>query len=441
MNWRILTCGLMVLVSTSYARGQDWSQWRFRAPLELTGGPKEYGEITLTPPVYGCCRGNLSDIRLVGADGAQIPYLRYRDQDKISREQFEPAILHRSSTPEGAANITVDFGANVIKNMIAVDTDGYIFRRAVKVEGSHDNERFYLITSHAYIFAVAYRDGVQQFNHVTLPRNDFRYLRITVMPESTATRPVEIEAVTISYTERTPAPQAPVELLQIEHQEDTQNQSSIFVYDLQFDNIPLSTLQFDVADEAFYRYVTVEGRDRATRQVEIIGEDTRARYREEEVPWRHLASEAIFFYTTENNEKLESRQVDLSLQVNTRYLKLTVKNYDDKPLTVRSVRGRMRPDVLVFPRAGAGPFYLYMGNENISAPKYDLALRVPHPENIECDTATIGPIEANPLWGEQEPVIPWTEKNKTLVLALLGLLVLILGLIIGKSMKSTMKQS
>ena len=194
-------------------------------------------------------------------------------------------------------------------------------------------------------------------------------------------------------------------------------------------------------DEAFYRYVTVEGRDQATRKVEITGEDNRNRFREEEVPWRHLTSGAVYKYRGQDGKNFESLWLSLPNMITPRFLKITVKNYDDKPLTATLAQGQMLPHTLVFPHPTPGPCVMYMGNDKAPPPKYDLALRLTKPETLKANTASLGSIETNSLWGEPPgPTAPWTEQHKILFRCLLVLVVLILAIFIGKSLKTILRQ-
>ncbi|MFC1782949.1 DUF3999 family protein [Planctomycetota bacterium] len=435
----IITATLLTLSRCVW--GQDWSQWKHRAEVKPETVDQDYCKLTLTAPVYGHCRGNLADLRLAGADGSQIPYIMFKEKDTLERKEYEPVIVDRTSTPSGGASITVDFGAAVVKNRITVETTGFIFRRAVKIEGSPDNQNYFILVKNAYVFAAAHPEGAKRFSMVTMPKNDFRYLKITVMPQASEAQPVNIEKVTVERTEQTAAKRLAVDLRQIDHQEDNEQQASSYLYDLQFTNIPLTDIQLQVEDEAFYRYVTVEGRDQATRKVEMTGEDNRNRFREEEVPWRHLSSGAVYKYRGQDGKNFESLWLSLPNMITPRFLKITVKNYDDKPLTITLAQGQMLPHTLIFPHLAPGPCLMYMGNDKAPPPKYDLALRLTKPEMIKVNTTDLGPIEPNPRWGEPPgPTVPWTEQHKILFWCLLILVVLILTVIIGKSLKTILRQ-
>ncbi|KPK74138.1 MAG: hypothetical protein AMJ79_14690 [Phycisphaerae bacterium SM23_30] len=430
-----------LLTSSPCGWGQDWSVWKYQAEVSRQTSDEPYCKLMLTPPAYGRSQAHLADLRLVGSDGSQIPYILFKLKDDVERKKIEPAIIDRSAAPAGAAGITVDCGADVVKNTITVETDGFIFRRAVKVEGSPDNQNYYTLVQNAYIFAVAHPQGVKRFSRVALPQNDFRYLKITVTPSASETQPLKIEQVTIERHERTTAQRLPVPLVHIDQQEDKEQQASSYLYDLQFANIPLTEVTLEVDDEAFYRYVTIEGRDRAWRQVEIVGEDNRPRFRREEVPWRHLSTQAVYRYRSQDGKDYESLGLSLPNMITPRFLKITIKNYDDKSLTVTAAWGQMLPHTLIFPSPPSKSCLMYLGYDQASPPKYDLALRLTNPQNVPADTAELGPIEANPLWdAPPAPTVPWTEQHKILFWLLLVLAVLILGVFIGKSLRNILRQ-
>jgi hypothetical protein len=331
--------------------------------------------------------------------------------------------------------VTLDFGKQVVKNRVEVETGGNNFRRAVKIEGSNDNVEFFTIVEQAYVFAVDYRT---RFEQVDLPANDYRYLRITVEPMATEEKSPVINKVRAFKVEEKFAQRQPVQMLQLEHSEDEKSKSSIYVYDLAYRHLPVSEIELGVADNAFYRYVTVDGRDAATRKVKIDSEDNRQRFREVEVEWKRIISGTIYRYPDadgQNREKLILR-IPSGRRIY-RYLKIAVRNYDDKPLTVNSASARMIADSIVFTAQDNVAPILYVGAPSASKPQYDLARRLTHPLQVKARTAKLSNIIDNPLFGQvEEKPVPWTEKHKILLWIIMGAVVVVLGGFILKSFKS-----
>jgi len=413
----------------------DLTQWKYQAAVTVEDGTGEYCRLTLTPDIYNAARDDLGDVRLVGTDGEQIPYVLAKPKDITKRQNYRPVVINRSTGADKTAMITLDFGKQVIKNSVEVETGGNNFRRAVKVEGSNDNIEFFTLVEHAYVFAVSFD---RRFEQIDMPPNDYRYLRITILPMATEEQsPVidEVRAFKIgeSFTER----QA-VEMAPIEHSEDEKNNSSIYIYDLAYCRLPVSEIELDIADDSFYRYVSVAGRDAEKRKVKIDSEDNRQRFKEVEVRWERIINDTIYRYIAADGKKHER----LILRIPSgrrvyRYIRITISNYDDRPVVVNSASSNMIAHKIVFENKDNAVPILYVGSESAMAPRYDLERRLSNPLQVKTGMAKLSGITGNLLFGqaEQKPVA-WTEKHKVLLLIVMVIVALVLGGFIFKSFKS-----
>jgi hypothetical protein len=227
-------------------------------------------------------------------------------------------------------------------------------------------------------------------------------------------------------------------MVKVEHNEDENSNSSIYVYDLGYPHLPVTEIRLNIADVAFYRYVTVEGRDAARRKVKVESEDNRQRLREVEVPWERIISDTIYRYTGEKGQKCEKLVLRIPSDRRVyRYVKISIKNYDDKPVTITSTSAEMIPHRIVFAAGDDSTLALYVGSESATAPRYDLKQRLSNPLQIKARTAKIGSITENPLFGRaEEKDVAWTERHRVLLLIVMVVTALVLGGFILKSFKS-----
>ncbi len=432
---RILAIVVLLVGMVSSVFALEPAGWKYRAEVTIEDGTSEYGGLILTSGIYDAARLDLGDIRLVDAGDEQIPYVLVKPKDITERHKYKPRVINRSTSADRAAMVTLDFRRRVVKNSLEVETRGNNFRRAVKVEGSNDNVRFFTLVERAYVFAISYS---RRFEQVDLPANDYRYLRISVLPMAEGEKSPVINEVRAFKTERELAKRQPVEMVDVEHSEDEKSSSSIYVYDLAYRRLPVSEIELDIADDSFYRYVTLEGRDAATRKVKLDSEDNRQRFREVEVRWERIISDAIYRYTTADGEKWEKLVLRLPSEGRVyRYLKITVKNYDDKPVTVRSASAKMITHKVVFAAECNAAATLYFGSESARTPRYDLKQRLNNPLQVKARVARLGNITDNPLFGQfEEKPAAWTEKHKVLLLIIMAAVALVLGGFILKSFKS-----
>jgi len=421
------------LVSSVFAL--ELAEWKYRAEVTIEDGTGEYCKLTLTSEVYDAARPDLGDTRLVDAHGEQVPYVLVKPKDTTERLKYAPAVINRSTNVDGESMVTLDFGKKVVKNSIEVMTRGNNFRRAVKIEGSNDNTEFFTLVEHAYVFAVTYN---RRFEQVDLPKNDYRYLRITVRPMATEENSPVINEVSAFKIEKSFAERHPVQMALTEHSEDEKSNSSIYVYDVVYRRLPVSEIELDVADDSFYRYVTVEGRDAQTREVKVRSEDNRQRTKTVEVQWERIISSTIYRYTEANGQKRERLvlRIPSGRRVH-RYLKITIRNYDDRPVVLKSASAKMIAHKIVFANVDNSAPTLYIGSEPARAPQYDLERRLNNPLQVKARTAALSAITDNPLFGQVEAKpVAWTERHKVLLWIIMGAVVGVLGGFILKSFKS-----
>jgi hypothetical protein len=434
---RILAIAIIVLLfgllRTVFAF--EITKWKYRAKVIIEDGTSKYYKLALTPETYNAARLDLGDIRLVDINGEQVPYVLFKPKDITEEQIYKPAVINRSTYEDKIAVVTLDFEKQTIKNSIEVITQGDNFRRAVKVEGSNNNIEFFTLVEQAYTFAVEHN---KRFEQIDLPVNDYRYLRISVWPMATEKQNPVIEEIRTFKIERKLAKRQPVNVVQIEHSEDEKSNSSIYVYDLAYCRLPISEIELNVADDSFYRYVTVEGRDVATQRVKLGSEDNVQRFKEVEVQWERIISDTIYRYIEVNGQKREKLVLHVPIDGHIyRYLKITIKNYDDKPLTVKSVSAEMIAHQMVFEAEDSAAPALYVGSESARPPQYDLEHRLSNPSQIEAGIARLSGIADNPVFGQaEEKPVAWTEKHKILLPTILVVVVLVLAGFILKSFKS-----
>jgi len=434
MKAGVISVCLTLLMTAAGVFAIDLTTFEYRAEVTVDSAA-EYSRLTLGPGIYDRARRDLADIRLANSDNLPVPYVLTRRKDIFDTNRYSVSLINRSTNDSNAALVTLDFGKQVIKNSIDVQTRGRSFRRPVKVEGSNDNIQFFTLVDTAFVFAVGDSDD-SRFSTVDLPQNDYRYLRVTVTGMHSETEPPVISAVKAFKRGKKPAPRQPVDITKIERTEDEKTNSTVCVYDLAYRNLPLSEITLDIADKSFYRYITILGRDTPTRKVKINSEDNRDRYKEIEVRFQTVKSGVIYRYLAADGKKHENLQLSIPSGRGYRYLKIVIRNYDNSPLAINSVSAEIMPHQLLFPTP-ASAITLYTGSKTAAAPQYDLARTLKQPLKIDAAKAVVARLEKNPIFGriDQKPQ-PWTEQHKTLLLIILAAVALPMAIIIIKSLKS-----
>ena len=415
----------------------DLTKWKYYSEITFGDIAEQYVRVDITPEVYDAAKLDLPDIRIVDSNAQQIPYLLTKPYDTIQKQKYAPDIINRSTNNNNGSMVTLDFGKQIIKNSIKVETSGNNFRRAVKVEGSNDNITFFTLVERAFVFAINNREK-SKFNNIDLPINDYRYLRIIVEPMAAEQECPIINEVKVFECGKKLAKRTPVEMVCVNHSEDEKKNLSIYEYDFGFRNLPISEIELSIADVSFYRHITAEGRNASIRKVEIDSEDNRERFREVEEIWKSITSNTIYRYTSTGGEKYEKTTLSIpSGRQAYRYIKITVRNYDDRPLKLETASAEMISHQIVFDTGNVLNALLYVGSESAVKPKYDITHNLDKPSEVKAVLAGLSPIAKNPLFGQAEQKSqPWTEKHKVLLLIIMAVVVLALGGFILKSFKS-----
>lgn len=410
----------------------DLSKFEYTADITIKDDRYKFKSFDMIPSLYDISNTNLSDIRLIKDVNDQLPYLIFRPNDKVQTKIFTVKTINRATDEKNNAFVTIDMGKKILKDNIKIVTTGSNFRRQVKIEGSDNNQRFFTITEKAYIFAV---DNKNRFEKIDFPQNDFRYLRITVSPMTTENN-VEISKVLAYRTEETVVEKQSIEARPKNITQDKKNRSTSFEFDLEHKNLPLKDITLEIPNEDFYRYLSISGRNTETHQIKIHSEDNRERFKTVDTPWKHLKNAVIYRYTS--SDQNPSQRTNISLQgCKYRHLKITVRNYDDKPIDITSATLRYTPHRIIFEASGIPAVKLYTSNPSALRPKFDISQRISKPQTLDTSLVSISNINGNPLFaGKKNNALSWTERYKIIMFLVLALIVCVLGYYIFRSFRS-----
>jgi hypothetical protein len=424
------------------ASGAAWSamaDWAHRAPIERDASAKPgVVEFALTPVVYDRARPSRADLRVTTESGVEIPYVVARQRGSSRRVPHDARLYNKSFLPGRSSSLVADFSGRVQKNLIAVRTTGSDFRRKITVEGSDDGIRWRVARAGAYLFRVRSDGGLQGFDksEVSLPDNDWQFLRVTVENGADDEERVEIEAVRAWHlVAREPVTvSVPIAATAVTH--DDRTRTTAIELDLAFRNLPLHSLSLSFRDENFFRRIVVEGRDERQRVVSRRVENAPARETRVDEPWRMLADAVIYRYAAAGSVE-ESPALSLD-GLSARYLRITIRNGDDAALNFGGAAiTRFEDRVCVKPVEG-GPAFLYFGNPRASSPSYDFSHFADKLRAEGVSPATLGAGERNPdSAGTAERQASWPERHKGVLLwaALLGVLA-VLGLLVWRQAKA-----
>jgi hypothetical protein len=359
--------------------------WRYRRavlPADATG-EGGFVAIAIPPEVAERSQPGLQDLRLVGADGREVPYVLDADVPRATERRRGGRLVEAQRERRNLSAWTVDFGVEAAFDRLELEIDGADFSKRVSLETSPDGARWSRVEGDAWVFDRPWRG--RQVHDTTLERPDAlraRFVRLTI--DDYRSPPVVVRSVTAVLTGtlggRRWTRDAPLVRL-----ETPAGQPSRYRIDAA-PGLPIERVTVAADDAAFWRDARVFGevRDAAPVAVSPVTPIYRVRL---------------------DDADLDAERRDIDLERPTvGSLILEIDDRDSPPLarprvTLSGVERR-----LLMP-AGSGPLTLYYGNPATRRPLYDLeALRSRLAFAPTFPAGTLGPEIVNPRYAALPPM-------------------------------------
>lgn len=358
---RVRALGAMLLPAALAGQSADLdeqrSAWRYRRAMTVpaTDG---FASAVIPPEVGARSQGDLRDLRLVGPDGAEVPYVTDRVADREATRRFAGRLFDTRREPVGPAGEgrgrsvwVVDLGEERTFDTVDLEIGARDFAKRVRLEASADGAAWRTLREDAGVFDAPWTPRV---HHTTLALpgpERARYLRLTASDDRRSP-PVDVAGATVSETRRAEGEEwrRPVSLSRLEGKP-----GSRYRLDLPA-TFPFEVLTLEADDAAFARGVRLlEVRESGGRPAErVLAEGSLYRVK--------LADAALAG---------ECLSLPVPSAASGGELVLEVDDGDSPPLKRPRVTVSGAAVRLLF-AAGPGPLTLYYGNEVTRAPLYDL---------------------------------------------------------------------
>lgn len=341
-------------------------EWQYRQAFTVT----EPGlmRLAVTADTLSHAQPSLIDLRIVDADGREVPYWingqfsSHRDPQTETPPSVDVHKFTSSNTTAGT-QLLIETGLTGELEAVDLTTSSPGFMLAAHVEISADGNQWKSLGPAVPIFRNL---GAEQLRLV-LARQRAAFVRVTLdEPQATsaATRrannspraPFTGARVQAAPVNATPPALAPLGVT-VERREEFAGETTLTLQ-LAGRNVPLVSLSFACNDPLFMRQVTVAVRE---MQAGEAGE-------------RIIATGTIYRVALAGAAVREQLELPLTYLPAHRELIVHVRNGDSPPLAIEAVRAHMRAIDLRFVATQTGEHYLLLGNPQVTAPRYDLAL-------------------------------------------------------------------
>ena len=352
------------------------AEWKFQQAFSVESS----GVLRIAVPVETLDRAlpDLRDLRIVGADGTEVPFALVRPSSAPAR--WRPAARFAVALQEGATVITIS--AEETKTWEAVDLiiGSPSFLKAARLEASTDGKTWQQWEDGVPIFR---KDGAEQTT-LALGREPARYFRVTLNDHRQ--NPIIVTGARL----REPASEE-VSLdpfgIQIARTDEYASETALTL-NLPGAHFDLDSLEVIATDGLFTRRVRV-----GLRQ-----------FHEGEIEERNLAADTIFRLKLDDSPPAEKTRVIVAAAVPSRELVLHIDNGDSPPLHVEQIKGVRRIVYVAFEARSVGRYTLWSGNGQASAPHYDLATITDSLRRLPPTKPGFEPTVANPNYHHADPL-------------------------------------
>jgi hypothetical protein len=325
----------LVAVAIAAALATEVDETQFRYTRALSGQQTVPVNFEPDGPMYGHARIDFPDLRVLDADGKQVPW---RPEPLPAAVPSRPVTVIARGRQDGVVSVVLDLGpVPSIVDRVVLDIPDRAFVGTAAVQGSSTAaEGTYARLSTTPIYAVQGAVDARSTTAV-FPATDYRYLLVQASG---------VARITGASVARDPE-DAVLEPVASETRRRNRPRATVVRLDLGFANVPVDAIRVHSSTPRYVRPVAVEGSNDGATFVALGGGEV-ARFR-----------------------GVELSQLDVAAR--SRYLRVTIQNGDDAALEGLRVTAEARPRPLLVAEGYRPPFRLLYGSATVPAPQYDFA--------------------------------------------------------------------
>ena len=408
-------------VATVAAFGETaMSAWPFFAEVTQTAPNAGLYQLFVPLEVMDKARDDLADLRLLDANGREIPYaIRVRREVADARE-VGGRLFNQATVGANASEVSVDLGESPGEhNEVEIETAGTNFRRLVTVDGSDTGADWKTLKAGEVIFSFASANSAARSIRVSYPTSRYRYLRVRVNGDERVDKePPAITGVRVSMAMREKGAAVTWKVGKPSYQllRHEGAPASSWTIDLG-GKVPCDRLLLTTEDQSFSRPF----------QVEVIDDPQNVRV---------IASGELLKRV---GDKDQSLTITFDNEEHARKLRLLITDYNNPTLSITSITASAPARQLFFElkEPVAQPLKLFFGNPNAAAPHYDFEKELSARLKTPAGLAIVASFAGNPDY--QRPPLPFTERMPWLIYLVLTISSVTLALILLSLARAIMR--
>ncbi len=173
-------------------------KWQRSIPVKSHSG---FVRLSIIPEILDQSQANLNDLRVLDVNNSLVPHVIHWGQvrELTHMEWLAAGLLNETFVPKQHTSVILDFQEMLEKNRIKVALSETNYRRLALLEGSNDSLKWEIVAENLWFFDVRMQDRKFTLDTLTFPRNNFRYLRLTVYNMSDDPRRITIESAKAAF--------------------------------------------------------------------------------------------------------------------------------------------------------------------------------------------------------------------------------------------------
>lgn len=345
---------LLALLPLLLGGADPKASFRFERPIQTGSG---WSVLELPDDVLDACRAGLPDLRILDAQGVEIPFAF--DRGEITTSHHFP-VRDVETVPASHTLALVDRGAEPgWADRADLELVGSNFLKPVIIEASSDRNTWSQIARGS-----VFRTGAVSSTSMRFPINDRRWWRVRLDDRNGA--PVQLTGVVAWQSpSATTLREIPIEL-RPERTGDAD--ATTFTVTLPAANLAVSAIRIDASDPAFLRKVRVYERVFLRDEVDRV-----------------LLGEGTIYRASEVEDTVRLRPPS------SRVLEVEIDKAGGLELRVTRLRAVVEQQRLLFHADGKQPVSLVFGSASAERPRYDLEAAFAHGRPQAPSQATAGP--------------------------------------------------
>lgn len=417
INYKVLIRSLlaaaavaMTLIAGSAAladfAAKDWRYFK-QVVLPAAASPENLVQLAPDADLFRGAGESIQDVRIVDDDTQRdVAYKVVLVEATTDRGTVAASIRDVGRVADEYTIFTVDLNdAAALHNTIEILSPTIDFRREVVVEGSNDGTGWIVLADDQEIFDFTDkpRDFKARKMRISYPQSTLRQLRVQVV--DSGDDPIDVTGATVSYVTDISAQFVSYPAIAEQFQDDAERQVSESIVDLGQSGLPSSAVKIATDQTNFFRRVVVESSA-------------------DRVEWAGLRVDGpIYSYDT---PRFVGKDVTVIFPETTdRYLRVTIENEDNPPLSVREMEVSGIARKIVFQASPGKSYKIYYGNADARKPSYELAHILPYLTTQGLQRATLGIEMENPHF--EEKLLPLTERLPWLLPLTIGIALAAVG--------------